>query len=104
VDAARHHLLARAVLAEDEHAAVRGRRGADLLAQARERRALPEEDRPGDRFAQGAVALLEAALPQGVGDDERDLLEAQRLLDEVEGPQLGRLDGGLDGRWRGRRS
>ena len=46
--------------------------------------------------AQRAILGLEAALAHRVADDEHGLLERQRLLDEVEGAELDRLDRRLD--------
>ena len=97
VDRPRDQLLAGAVLAVDQHAAVGRRRHRDLLAQLAHRVALADHRLvPVDAGAQRAVLRLEAALPQRVADDEHGLLERQRLLDEVEGAQLDRADRRLD--------
>ena len=97
VDRARDQLLAGAVLAVDQHAAV-GRRGhRDLLAQLPHRVALADHRlRAIDARAQRAVLRLEPALPQRVADDEHGLLERQRLLDEVERAHLDRAHRRLD--------
>ena len=97
VDAARDQLLAGAVLAVDQHAAV-GRRGhRDLLAQLAHGVALADHHQPPiDGGPQRAVLGLELALAQRVAHDEHGLLERQRLLDEVEGAHLDGAHGGLD--------
>src|SRR6266545_4226964 len=48
-----------------------------------------------------AILLLEAGMLEGALHDEERLLERERLLDEVVGAELGRLDGGLDGAMAG---
>ena len=97
VDAARDELLAGAVLAVDQHAAVGRRRHRDLLAQLRHHVALADHRQPAiDVRAQRAVLRLEPALPHGVADDQDRLLERERLLDEVEGAHLDRAHGRLD--------
>ena len=94
---ARDELLARAVLAVDQHAAVGRRRHRDLLAQLRHHVALAHHRQPPiDVRAQRAVLGFEPALPHGVADDEHRLLERQRLLDEVERAQLDRAHRRLD--------
>ena len=99
VDGAGHQLLAGAVLAVDEHAAARGRRDRDLLAQLLDERGSgrrsPGRARAG--LAQVAVLPLEPGVVEGAARDEQGLLERERLLDEVVGAELGRLDRGLDG-------
>ena len=97
VDRARDELLAGAVLAVDEHAAVGRRRHRHLLAQLAHRVALAHHRLVAiDAGAQRAVLGLEPALPQRVADDEDGLLERQRLLDEVERAHLDRADRRLD--------
>ena len=97
MDPARHELLARAVLAVDQHAAVRRRRRRHLVAQLAHRGALADHRLgPIDSRPQIAVLRLEPALAQRVADDEHGLFQRQRLLDEVEGPQLDRPDRRLD--------
>ena len=98
VDVPRDELLARAVLAEDQHAPVGGSGLRDVGAQRVEDGALPDHD-PAmlDLLLEGAVLRLELALAQGVLDHEQRLLEGQRLLDEVLGAHAHGLDRGLDG-------
>ena len=97
VHRARDQLLAGAVLAEDEHAAVGRRRHRDLLAQLRHRHALADHRQAAvDAGAQVAVLGLEMPLAQGVADDQHRLLERQRLFDEVERAHLDRAHGRLD--------
>ena len=91
MDAARDQLLAGAVLAEDQHAAVGRRRHRDLLAQLRHHVALADHrEPPVDVRAQRPVLRLEPPLPDGVADDQHGLFERERLLDEVERAHLDR--------------
>ena len=97
VDGARHQLLAAAVLAVDQHAPGGGRGGRDLLAQRPDRRALADDlGALLEARAQRRVLLLEPRVLEGAADRDQDLLERQRLLDEVVGAQTGGLHGGLD--------
>ena len=93
----RHEFFAGAVLARDEHPAIGRRRHRDLLAQFTHRAALADHRVAAiDARAQGAILGLEPALPQRVAHRQHRLLERQRLLDEIERPQLRGLDGRLD--------
>src|SRR6266849_4241362 len=97
VDGAGHQLLARAVLALDEHPAARGRRDRDLLTQVLDERALADDLlAPLELGAQVAVLALEPGVLEGPGGDQQRLLERERLLDEVVGAELGGLDRGHD--------
>ena len=97
VDLPRHEFLAGAVLAGDEHAAVGRRRHGDLLAQLAHRTALADHRVAAiDARPQRAILGLEPALPQRVAHRQHGLLERQRLLDEVERPELRGLDRRLD--------
>ena len=97
VDRAGHQLLARAVLAEDEHAAVGRRRHRDLFAQRGHLAAVADHGQPLiDPLAQRAVLRFEVALAHGVPHHQQGLLERQRLLDEVERAHLDRAHGRLD--------
>ena len=91
VDQSRHQLLARAVIAENQDAAV-GRRGqCHLLPQMRHGGAIADHRvvlLAIDLGAQHAVFGLEVALSQRVADHQHRLLQRQRLLDEVEGAHL----------------
>ena len=89
VQRARHHLLAGAVLAEDEDPAVGRCRQQHLLAQVLHHRAVADQGVAAvDLGAQVAVLGLERPLAHGVADDQHRLVERQRLLDEVEGAEL----------------
>ena len=97
VDRARHQLLAAAVLAVDQHAAVGRRGGGDLLAQRPDRRALADDlGALIETRAQGRVLALEPRVLEGAADRDQDLLEGERLLDEVVGAQARGLDRRLD--------
>ena len=97
VDAARDQLLAGAVLAEDQHAAVGRRRHGDLFAQLRHDVALADHRQPPVHArAQRPVLGFEPPLPDGVADDQHGLVERQRFLDEVERAHLDRAHRRLD--------
>ncbi len=84
-------LLAGAVLAVNQHAAVGRRRHRDLLAQLPHRVALAHHRlRAIDARPKRLVLGLEAPLAERVAHDEDGLLERERLLDEVERPHLDR--------------
>ena len=88
VDRARDELLAGAVLAVNQHAAIGGRGHRDLLAELAHRVALADHRQIAiDPGAQGAVLGFEPPLSQGVAHDQHGLVERQRLLDEVERAQ-----------------
>ena len=97
VDGPGHQLLAHPALAGDEHGRVRGRGAAhrvpDLLeggAAAHHPVAVVEDE------LQAAVLLDEPLLPERVAGGDQDALALRGLLDEVPGPELHRLDRGLD--------
>src|SRR5207245_3493069 len=97
VDSPGDELLAAAVLAVDQHAAVGGRRGRDLIAERADRRALADDLGPLlEARAERRVLPLEARMLERTADGDQDLLERKRLLDEVVCAQACRLDGGLD--------
>src|SRR5438128_4930925 len=97
VDGPRHQLLAAAVLAVDQHAAGGGRGGRDLVAERADRGALADDlGALLEARAQGRVLALEPRVLEGPTDRDQDLLERQRLLDEIVGAQARRLDGRLD--------
>ena len=97
MDGARDQLLAGAVLAVDQHAAVRRRGHLDLLAQLAHREALAHHHvLPIDARAQRAVLGLEIALAQRVANDQHGLFERERLLDEIERAHLDRAHRGFD--------
>ncbi len=82
-------LLAGAVLAVNQHAAVGRRRHRDLLPQLPHRVALAHHRlRAIDTRPKRLVLGLEAPLAERVAHDEDRLLERERLLDEVERPHL----------------
>ena len=95
VDQARHQLLADAALAADEHRRVRSApRGAPPPAPAASRGSRrPSGGAPRPGAPELAVLVREAALVERVADGHEHALGRQRLLEEVERPALGRLDG-----------
>ncbi len=50
-----------------------------------------------DLFPELDIFLLETLLPEGVLDGQEDLLQGKGLLEKIEGPEFGGLDGGFDG-------
>ncbi len=100
MDGVRDELLADAGLALDEHGEVRGRDEVDRLqdlAHGRARRG--ELGRPlrlqvGDPL-EGHVLGREALLPDGLSDDEEEVLAVDRLRDVVEGARLHDLHDGV---------
>ena len=101
VDGARHHLLAGAGLAGDQHAARSAGAQADLVARPSHRHALAQQ-LPADasaRFEFGAVRF-EPPDQERIADQEQDPLGGERLLEEVVRAELGRPDGVGDGRVR----
>ena len=97
VDEPGGQLLARPVLARDQDPAVGRGDPPDLLAEPPDGGALPDEMVAGlEPLAELDVLLLELALAEGVLDGQDDLVERERLLEKIEGAELGRLDGRLD--------
>ncbi len=94
VDLLRDELLAAPRLAQDEHAPVRGRDLADLLAQAAHRRAVAQHLVAEAPLPAREVlhALLERAPREGVLDAHDDAIAVDRLREEVERAALHRLD------------
>ena len=91
-------LLARPALAGDEDPAV-GRRGfLDLAPQLLDRGAFADQVEAGlDPLAELDVLLLELLLAERVLDGQDDLLQRERLFEEIERAELGGRDGRLDG-------
>ena len=90
-------LLARPALARDQDPAVGRGDPPDLLPEPLDGLALPDERVAGlEALAELDVLLLEPVLAEGVLDGQDDLVEREGLFQEVEGPELGRLDGRLD--------
>jgi hypothetical protein len=98
VDLARHQLLARPVLARDEYPAVRRRSQLDLLLEIPDGLCVPEDLMgPEGVCSQASVLAFEPRLLECVLHGEEQLVDRERLLDEVEGAELRRPYGGLDG-------
>ena len=101
VDLARDQLLAGAVLAGDQHPAVGGR---GHLRSARFEVARSRRDAPRISCARSVCARSAPVLaPRGAScssawrEREQQLVDRERLLDEVEGAELGGAHRGLDG-------
>src|SRR5713226_4209642 len=98
VQRASHKFLARAALAINQHAAV-GRSGdGDLLAQRLHRHAFADDlVAKAQLGAQELIFFLQAALLDGIADENDDFIERQRLLDEIKSAELCSAHRGLDG-------
>ncbi|KAF5043247.1 hypothetical protein DSECCO2_504230 [anaerobic digester metagenome] len=92
-------LLARPVLAGDEHPGLCGRDLLDELAQPDDARRGADDDRHAfgaDARAQLPVLALEAGQFQSLAGRDQGVVQGQRLLDEIESPVLQGRDRGLD--------
>src|ERR1700687_1764148 len=97
VQRARNELLARAALTVDQHAAVGRCRDGYLLAQRFHRNAVADNLVAATQFAaQQLVFIFEAALLNGVANQNDDLLKRKGFLDEIEGAELCGPHGCLD--------
>src|SRR6202451_243489 len=97
VERAGDEFLAGAAFAEDQDAAVRRRGDGDLLAQRFHRNAFTDDLIAMAQLAtQELIFFLQAALLDGVADEHDDFFERERLLDEIEGAELGGAHGGFD--------
>ena len=98
VDGARHQLLAGPFSPWISTRPLVGAAMRDLLAQLLDDPALADDPLTAlELLAQVTVLALEAAVVERSGRGQQDLLERERLLDEVVRAELGGLDGGLDG-------
>ena len=99
MDRARHHFLARAAFAGDQHGSFRGRHHFDQLDDLAHRRALADQLGAGQRFLQVlAQAHHFAPRPlvlQRVRHQVRELVRIHRLGDVIVGPDLQRLHRGF---------
>ena len=97
VQRARNELFAGTALTVDQHAAV-GRRGdGNLLAQRFHGNAVADNLVAVTQFAsQQLVFIFEAALLNGVANQNDDLLKRKWFLDEIEGAELRGPHGCLD--------
>ena len=97
VNGPRHQLLARAVLAINQDAAVGRRRHRHLLAQLPDRVALAHHRLVTVHAgAQREVFHFEPPLTERIAHHQHGFLQRQRLLDEVEGAQLDCADRRFD--------
>ena len=90
VQRARHHFLAGAGFAEDQHVGGGGRQGSDLLAQALHDRRAAEQPHVqllavGQRQAQAAVVQHQAAQVQGAAHAVEQMLAGEGFFQEVVG-------------------
>ena len=97
MDEARDELLSRSGFAEDQHARVRGRGERDLLPERAHRRTLPDHRLARrEAVAHPPIRALELALPKSVPNREQRSVRRERLLDEVERPELRRANRRVD--------
>jgi hypothetical protein len=97
VDLTRHQLLAGSVVAGDQNPAVGRRCHLDLLLELRDRLGFAEDLVGVQRLSpQSLVLVLEARLIQRVLNRQKQLVDRERLLDEVEGTDARGADGRLD--------
>ena len=97
MNTARDQLLAGAVLAKDEHAAVARRRAIHLLSQRDDPLAFADDFHLlAELRAQARVLLYQRVLAERVAHHQQQALERNGLLDEVVRPQLRGAHGSLD--------
>ena len=98
VDGARDELLAGTALAEQQHRRGRRRRPLDGVPDLPQRHALAHHLVARlDGALERAVLVHEPGLVESVPDRHEHALAGERLFDEVERAELGRLDGGAHG-------
>ena len=91
--------LPRSLLSGDEHPALLGGHKLDGLLEAPHRGALSDQRPIGaEVLLEKKILFHQKAVVDGVTDGENHLLQGERLLQEVEGPGAGRLDGHFDRR------
>src|SRR4029079_6489117 len=105
VDRARDHLLARAVLARDQHRRVGGRDLIDEVVDLTYRRARADEvaaaARALDRLAQALDLAAQLAMLARAPDRDRERLDLDGLRDEIVRAGTDRTDGRLEAAKRG---
>ena len=95
---ARDELLARSVLAGDEHARGRGGDALDLLDERADREGLSHDLVARlDARAQPGILLAQHDVLERVAQRDLNAIGVERLLEKVVGAELRRFDGGLDG-------
>src|SRR4029077_2188995 len=97
VQRASHKLLACTALTVDEHSAIGRGRDGNLLAQRFHGHTVADHLVAVTEFAsQQLIFIFEAPLLNGIANQDDDLFEGKRLLDEIEGAELCGSDSGLD--------
>jgi hypothetical protein len=97
MDRARDEFLAGAVLSRDEDAGIRRPHAFEPLDESADRRRLPHDLVPRlDLLAQPHVLVLQPRVAQRVAQRDEDPVGVERLLEEIVGAQLRRLDRRLD--------
>ena len=97
MDEARHLLLAAAVLAREQHPALRGRHQGHISHEPLHGRAVRQEEAPPLHLGEEAlVFLFQLRLAQGIAHHQEEPVEVDGLLEKVEGPEFGGLHGGVD--------
>jgi len=90
-------VLSRARLARDEHRRLRRRAASDPFLHLLQGRRIADDPEPFlDREPEVAVLLSKLPLLDRIAQGQQDALALERLLDEVERTQPGRLDGRRD--------
>src|SRR5579864_6983613 len=98
VQGASHKFLASSAFAVNQNPAVGGGRDGDLLAQGLHGHAVANNLIAMAKLdAQELIFFLQAALLDGVADQDDDFVERERLLDEIESAEFGGADGGFNG-------
>ena len=98
VDRARDQFLPDPALTQQEHRRVGGGRSANGLGDLPERWALPDHLVANVRgLPPRSVLVLQAVPVEGIPNRDAHALAGQRFLQEIERPQLGRLDRRADG-------
>ena len=97
VNGSGHELLSRSVFSHDQDPGVGRRDNADHLFEVQNRTAVPRQlIFVTDLLAEEQVFLFQTNNVHRMVDHQNHLLERERFLDEIEGPEFGRLHRGFD--------